>query len=182
MKIGIDISQIVHEATGVATYVREMVMALLRQDKKNEYILFGASLRKKAVFDKFFRSVQALNSRVRLVALPIPPTLLEILWNQLHLLPAEFFVGNIDVFWSSDWIQPPLAKAKGITTIHDLIALKFPHETDKRIVETHRRRLRWVAKECQSIFCDSEATKSDVKAILNVSNDRLHVVYPGMSI
>lgn len=178
MKIGIDISQIAHEGTGVATYVREIVRALLRQDKKNEYVLFGASLRKKAVFDKFFRSVQAVNSRVALVALPIPPTLLEILWNQLHLLPAEFFVGNVDVFWSSDWIQPPLAKAKGITTIHDLIALKFPQETDKRIVETHGRRLAWVAKECQSIFCDSEATKSDVERLLNIPGVRLHVIYP----
>ncbi|KKW11024.1 MAG: hypothetical protein UY49_C0009G0001, partial [Microgenomates group bacterium GW2011_GWC1_49_7] len=36
MKIGIDISQIVHEGTGVATYVRRMVESLLKVDKKNQ--------------------------------------------------------------------------------------------------------------------------------------------------
>lgn len=176
MRIGIDISQIVHEGTGVSKYVRKLVAALLRMDRKNEYVLFGASLRKRQTFQTFFEEVK--NVHTRLVTVPIPPTVLEFLWNRLHILPAEYFVGDVDVFWSSDWTQPPLRHAKGITTIHDLIALKFPQETDSRIVAAHKRRLERVKKECRMILCDSLATKRDAETLLNIPSSRLHIVYP----
>ncbi len=181
MRIGIDISQIVHEGTGVAIYVREMVTAVLKLDKKNDFVLFGASLRKRAVFDEFFLSLQKVNKNVRLVTLPIPPTLLEILWNKLHVVSVEWLIGKIDVFWSSDWAQPPLSHARGVTTIHDLIAIKFPAETDSRIVSAHKRRLEWVKKECAMILCDSLATKKDASELLNIPEESLCVVYPGFT-
>lgn len=185
MRIGIDISQIVHEGTGVAHYVRRMVDTLLALDKKNEYVLFGASLRRRREFKKF------VNNRARLIVVPIPPTILDILWNMLHIIPVELFIGKVDVFWSSDWTQPPLARARGVTTIHDLIALKYPQEThalteisgthiSANIVAIQKRRLAWVAKECQAIFCDSEATRKDVRTLLHIPQERLHVVYPGL--
>src|SRR3990167_9450106 len=142
MRIGIDISQIVYEGTGVGNYVRHMVTELLKHDTKNEYVLFGASLRRRKEFREYF-------PKKHLVIVPIPPTLLDILWNRFHIFPVEWFTGSLDVFWSSDWTQPPLVHAKGVTTIHDLIALKYPKQTDKQIVKTHKRRLSWVVKECE---------------------------------
>lgn len=172
MRIGIDISQIAHEGTGVATYVRRMVEILLSVDTKNKYVLFGASLRKQRVFKEFA-------NRATLVVIPIPPTVLNFLWNTLHIIPVETFTGPLDVFWSSDWTQPPLAHAKGVTTIHDLTPLKFPTEMSS-IAKTHAKRLSWVKKECVAIFCDSEATKKDVAELLGIHKSKLHVVYPGI--
>lgn len=180
MKVAIDISQIVHEGTGVATYVRKMVEALLRLDKKNNYVLFGSSLRKRYVFSQYFNNLKKANKNVTLVTLPVPPTILEFFWNRLHIVPAEWFVGDVDIFWSSDWAQPPLKKAKGVTTIHDLSPLKFPRETDLQIIKVHKRRLAWVAKECLAIFCDSAATKKDVEEFLGIKAERLSVIYPGL--
>lgn len=174
MRIGIDISQIVHEGTGVATYVRRMVDTLLTLDRDNEYVLFGASLRRREIFKKF------VNNRAPLVVVPIPPTILDILWNVLHVIPIEWFIGKIDVFWSSDWTQPPLIDARAVTTIHDITTLKFPNEMDRRIVAVHKRRLAWVKKECTTIFCDSESTKNDVFDLLGIPEYKLHVIYPGL--
>lgn len=180
MKIGIDISQIVYEGTGVAQYVRRMVTALLAMDKKNEYVLFGSSFRRKNEFHTFYNTLP--HNRVRLVTVSIPPAILDFLWNRLHVAPIEQFTGPLDVFWSSDWTQPPLLKAKGVTTIHDLIALKFPDETDAGIVATHKRRLSWVKKECAMILCDSQSTKKDVMELLNIPGEKLRVVYPGATL
>ncbi|OGG34489.1 hypothetical protein A2363_04795 [Candidatus Gottesmanbacteria bacterium RIFOXYB1_FULL_47_11] len=180
MRIGIDISQIVYEGTGVGTYVRRMVEALLAIDTKNTYILFGASLRRRGVFEEFFATLP--RARARLVTVPIPPTILDLMWNRFHTTPIEKFTGPLDVFWSSDWTQPPLARAKGMTTIHDMIALKFPGETDKGIVATHKRRLAWVKKECAMILCDSQSTKKDVMELLNIPGEKLRVVYPGATL
>ncbi|MEK7119854.1 MAG: glycosyltransferase, partial [Patescibacteria group bacterium] len=91
----------------------------------------------------------------------------------------EWFTGRLDVFWSSDWTQPPLMKAAGITTIHDLTVIRYPETFAKKIVDVHRRRLQWVARECKKILCDSEATKNDVITLLGIPQEKLHVVYPG---
>lgn len=177
MRIGIDISQIVHEGTGVGRYVREMVRSILNSDTVNEYVLFGASLRKRYVFFQFFTTVK--NDRVTLVTMPIPPTILDFLWNTVHGISIERFIGHVDVFWSSDWTQPPLNEAKGITTIHDVSFLHFPESFDEKIVAVQKRRLAQAKKECAVFLCDSETTKQDVKAYLQIDEKKLRVVYPG---
>lgn len=182
MRIGIDISQIVYEGTGVGTYVRRMVESLLMLDHENDYVLFGASFRRKYVFEAFYRDMKKHSARVTLVNVAIPPVLLDLLWNRLHMMPIEKLTGPLDVFWSSDWTQPPLIHAKGVTTIHDLTTMRFPNEMDATIVSTHRRRLARVKEECQAILCDSESTKKDVVSLLRLPEHRLHVVYPGWSL
>jgi hypothetical protein len=179
MRIGIDISQIVHEGTGVATYVTHIVRALVDSDSKNEYVLFGASLRKRAVFSQF---VNTLKRPVRLVVVPIPPTVLDILWNVLHMVPVEWFVGRVDVFWSSDWTQPPLRHARGITTIHDLTILRFPESFAKKIVTVQKRKLDRSLKICDLFLCDSKATQKDVIELLHVKAQKTQVVYPGFTL
>lgn len=194
MRIGIDISQIAHEGTGVAVYVRNIVTSLLFTYPEHEYILFGASLRKRAMFTAFTSTLKASNASVRLVSVPIPPTVLDVLWNRLHIAPIEWFIGSVDVFWSSDWTQPPLAHARGITTIHDLSILKFPKESHNKtevdvsnirisadIVHTQERRLTYAARVCDVFLCDSEATKKDARLLLGIDKDKLRVVYPGYS-
>lgn len=180
MRIGIDISQIVYTGTGVGTYVRRMVESLLRIDTKNEYVLFGASLRRRKIFRSFYAALP--HARTSLVTVPIPPIVLDMLWNRLHMTPIETFTGPLDIFWSSDWTQPPLSRAKGVTTIHDLTTMRFPKEMDARIVATHARRIGWVKKECEAIFCDSESTKKDIAELLHIPEKRLHVIYPGISL
>lgn len=177
MKIGIDISQIVYEGTGVSKYVQHIVKTLLKKFPGNEYVLFGSSLRKRNILNEF---VINNNLHVKTVFLSIPPTLLDLLWNKLHIIPVEWFIGNVDLFWSSDWTQPPLSKAIGVTTIHDVSFLKFPETFVERITDVQKRRLRRVKKTCKTIFCDSEATKNDVHEMLGIEHNRLTVVYPGL--
>ena len=53
MKIGIDISQLAYERTGVANVLGRMIEQLFAIDTQNEYILFFSSLRNKAQFSDF---------------------------------------------------------------------------------------------------------------------------------
>jgi len=181
MRIGIDLSQIIHEGTGVAFYTKNLVENLLKIDKKNQYILFGVSLRKKKLLDGYLLQFRK-NKKVTLKTFYLPPLFLEFLWNKLHIFPVERLIGKIDVFFSSDWLQPP-TKAKKITTIHDLIVCKFPESFQPRgghdIVANQKRRLEWVRKESDLVICDSKATKKDVMRILKIPAQKLKVIYPG---
>lgn len=161
MKIGIDISQIVYE-TGVSHYVRNLVTNLLKIDKKNQYILFAGTLRRKKDIENF---VSNLSGNFELRVFSIPPTALGFLWNSVHILPIEKFIGDIDVFHTSDWAEAPSSSFK-VTTVHDLAPLLypglFPRDIIRNIVNTHKRRLLWVKKEDKRIIVPSEATKEDL--------------------
>lgn len=178
MKIGIDISQLAYSGTGVAQYLSKLVEQLLKLDRENQYVLFYSSLRKNLDprYDGLFRQF----SHVTIKKFKFPPLLLDFMWNRLHRVPIEFFIGDVDIFISSDWTQPPTRKAKKITILYDLIVYKFPEETHKKIVAVQRRRIRWVKKECDKILCISESTKKDAFDILGIEKNRLTVSYPGV--
>lgn len=168
MKIGIDISQIVY-GTGVSVYTQNLIENLRKIDKKNEYLLFGGSLRQKEKLQNYGAKVFSF-----------PPTLADFVWNRLHLLPVENFLGPIDVFHSSDWTQPPTKAAK-VTTIHDFGFLKYPQVAHPKIKAVMMRRFKWIKQEIDLIIAVSEATKKDIVEILNIPNEKIRVVYEAAS-
>ena len=171
MKIGIDISQIAYEGTGVSAFVENLVRDLLKIDDKNEYVFFFSSLRK---------NLKSTSQNLKIKTFRFPPLLLDLLWNKLHILPIEWLIGDVDVFITSDWTEPPTVKAKKATILYDLIVYKYPSETDRKIVEVQKRKLKWVKKESGMIFCISESTKKDALEILRLEDKRLKVIYPGI--
>lgn len=193
MKIGIDISQVTFEGTGVANYLSSLVLHLLKIDSKNEYVLFFSSLR-----GKLPESLSEELSQYRNVTIKryfFPPTMLNFLWNNLHIVPIESLIGAVDVFLSSDWYQPPVKKAKRVTILYDFIVYKYPEETHdvtklhvrdlriaSNIVKTQKKRLEWVKRECDVMLCISEATKKDAMEILQIDESKLRVVYPGLTL
>jgi len=177
MRIGIDISQLVYKGTGVANYTTNLVRYLSQENKKDSYILFGSSLRQRFLLKKFVQRLKG--TQVSTQILPFPLRVLDFLWNRIHLIPVECFTGSIDIFHSSDWIQPP-SKARKVTTIHDLVVFQCPKYLDKQIIATQKRRLSWVVKECDAIIADSHATKKDIQHYLNIDSKKIHVVYLGI--
>ena len=178
MKIGIDISQLAYENTGVANYLSNFVNYLIKLDQNNKYILFFSSLRSN-IKDQISK-IKNTNKNVEVKTYKFPLTLLDFLWNKLHILPIEWLVGDVDVFITSDWVEPPTRKAKKATIIYDLIVYKHPEETAKKIVETQKRKLNWVKKESDLVFCISDATKRDAMEILGIPEEKLKVIYPGV--
>lgn len=95
-------------------------------------------------------------------------------------MPVEDLIGKVDIFISSDWTQPPTKNAVKATILYDLIVYKFPAETDRKIIDTQKRRLKWVRKECDLVLCISQATKTDAKNILGIDDKKLRIAYPGI--
>ena len=137
MRIGIDVSQIAYEGIGVSKWIINLVGQLCKIDKKNEYILFYSSLRRNFQFSIFnFQS----NHNFKIRMFRFPPSLLDLLWNRLHILPIEWLIGDVDIFITSDWTEPPTLRAKKATILYDLIVYKYPQETDRKIVEVQKRK------------------------------------------
>lgn len=176
MKIGIDISQLAYPNTGVANYLENLVLAMIESNPDFEFVLFFSSLR-----GKFDGSQFTLHSsRVKLRKFKMPPLLLDLLWNKLHIMPIENLIGEVDMFITSDWTEPPSKNASKATILYDLIVYTYPTETDGKIIETQKRKLKWVKKESDLVLCISESTKKDAEKLLGIDKEKLKVIYPGI--
>ena len=164
MKIAIDISQIVY-GTGVSIYTKNLVENLLKIDREDEYMLFAGALR---------RRQDVLSAFPQSRVFPIPPMLADVIWNRLHILPIEKLIGNVDVFHTSDWSEPPSSAFK-VTTVHDLYPFKFPKYVYSRVLDIHRRKISWVLQESKRIIVPSESTKKDLLE-LGAKNDIVRVI------
>ncbi len=177
MRIGIDVSQVVYSGTGVANYLEKLVENLLKLDTRNEYILFFSSLRRDLDLSLF--NVQE-SPRVTIKTFKFPPLVLDLIWNRLHILPIEWLIGDVDIFITSDWTEPPTRKAKKATIIYDLIVYKNPEETARKIIDTQKRKIKWLKKESDVIFTISESSKKDIEEILKIDKEKIKVVYPAV--
>lgn len=190
MIIAIDISQIVFPGTGVATYTRNLVKSLLSLEraKRHQFVLFGTSLRQKKVLEDFAAELQNQGAVFKTVFLNLPPTFTDLIWNKIHHVKIERLIGKIDLFHSSDWVQPP-TRARKITTVHDLVVYKNPESSTSKIslnwknfsiipsiVDTQKSRLHWVKKEVDCVIVDSNSTKRDLVETLSINSDKIRVI------
>ena len=176
MRIGIDVSQIAYGNTGVANYLSNLVREMVKNDE-HEFVLFFSSLRRDLPIE-FEDEIKRTNVRIK--KFKLPPTVLDLLWNNLHIILIESFIGDIDVFMTSDWAEPPVRKAKKATIIYDLIVYRYPDETDQKIVSVQKKKLEWVKKESDIVFCISESTRRDIVEILGLDPRKVKVIYPGL--
>lgn len=166
IKVGFDISQLAHHG-GVATYTQSLAQAL-QQEKDLEMVFFYSSLRRP--YRGKLKNVKKFK---------LPPTFFEVLFNKMRNVPIERFLGLVDIFHSSDWVQPP-SKAKKVTTYHDVVPLKFPQWSVPKIVEVHKRRLAIVEKEIDIVIAVSEATKQDLLSLSKIPAEKIVVIHEGV--
>lgn len=163
MKIGFDISQIAHGG-GVAVYTQNLSKNLLKISGL-EMVFFYSSLRKRYLGEL---------SNVKEYFLP--PALFEIIFNRARFLSIDQFIGKVDIYHSSDWVQPP-TKAKKVTTYHDAVPLKYPQWSHPKIVAVHKRRLELVEKEIDMVIAVSKSTKKDLLEISKIPEKKIKVIY-----
>lgn len=167
MKVGFDISQIIHPG-GVANYTKNLALAL-QKNPELEMVFFFSALRKS--YHGPLKNVKKFR---------LPPTLFEVLFNRIRNVGIEKFIGPIDIYHSSDWVEPP-SKAKKVTTYHDVIALKYPQWSHPKIVSVNKTRLKLVEREVDKIIAVSNSTKTDLLEVSNLKPDQIEVIYEGVS-
>lgn len=177
MRIGIDITPVIYQGSGICTYTRLLVTHLLKlKNSAHHFTLFASTLRGQKLLWQYLDTLKSFdNFSVKI--LPVPPLATEVVWNKFHALPIDRLVKNLDLFHAWDWQQPPKGKLKIITTIHDLTPLKFSSSHHQKTITVQKRRLNHVVAEADAIICDSNATRDDVIKLLKLDPQKLHTVY-----
>lgn len=161
--VGFDLSQIAHGG-GVGRYTDELSQQLALSSQI-QIKFFYSSLRKG--YAGKLANVKQFH---------LPPTLLEPLFNSIRMIKIEQFIGQVDIFHSSDWFQPP-SNALNITTYHDVIPIKYPEWSVPKIVGVHKKRLKLVEAEVDQIIAVSETTKKDLLEVSHIPAEKITVIY-----
>lgn len=170
---------LVYSGSGVATYTYNLVKALLKEDKKNEYHLFYSSLRR----PKNFYYLDELKKMGGIIhSWRFPPRLMKLWWGKWHIIPIELFTGKMDYFHTSDFLRPPLFKGTiGITTIHDLTWKIYPQWHTDDVIKAHSLKLDKTIKYKDIVLCPSECTKKDLLKLYPKSkNNKITVISEGV--
>lgn len=179
MDIGIDISMLVYQGSGVATYTHNLVKHLLKIDTKNSYHLFYSSFRRSQHIITILNEFRSNGAQIYDVRLP--PRILALMWNTGHMIPVEWFTGKLDVYHSSDFLRPPLMKGtKGVTTIHDLTWKKYPQFHTQNVIDNHTRKLDKTVQYGDTIIVDSKQTRDDLQNYYPNATGDVHLVPLGV--
>jgi len=175
MRIAIDYTSALHQGAGIGRYTRELVRALARVDRENEYVLCWA----KDAGDR--PPPEDVPAHSTLCRWPLTERTLIWLWHRLRIpLWADLFTGSVDIFHSPDFTLPPLRRAKGVLTVHDLSFLRVPECADPAQRRYLTATVPRSARRADALLADSENTRRDMVELLGLPPHKITVVYPGV--
>ncbi len=168
MKIAIDINELANiSPSGVKTYTREIVNALLEVDQDNEYFLYAREKVKIRL---------SKNCHLKILKWPL------LFWTYT-CFAREIKKQRPDILFMPIQSAPFLffkpKKIKIVITVHDLAFLKFPkHFTfrNRLLLSWHTRR---AVKMADKIIVPSQATENDLINLYGVDSDKVKVIYHG---
>jgi glycosyltransferase involved in cell wall biosynthesis len=106
---------------------------------------------------------------------------LTILWHRLRLpIPVEWFTGPVDIFHSTDFVLPPVRQARTILTVHDLTFMRLPECAEMGLRAYLNKVVPLSIERADLVLADSQSTKNDLIELLDVSPDKIEVVYAGV--
>ncbi|MEK7671840.1 MAG: glycosyltransferase family 1 protein [Bacteroidota bacterium] len=172
MRIAFDVSYIQKNRAGIGRHALQLIKALLQVDRHNEYVLHGWSL---GLDGDLISRLQTHNSHLSTAR--IPGDVKRLYWNRLRTPSIETFVGNVQIFHSTDPFLPPTKKAKAISTVHDLAYKRLPEMFEPR-VPSWDKYVERSTRLADAIIVPSQLTKSDLIEMFQVSAERVHIVQP----
>ena len=170
MRVGIDYTPALNQRAGIGRFTRELVQAVLSQDRQNDYLLLHHA--------NGGVSPPAFGGNARFKRLPFTQRFSAAMWHRLRLpIPAEFFTGPLDLFHATDYLLPPLRSAKGIATVHDLSFLLYPECADPGLAAYLKSALPRSLERAHLVLADSYCTRDDLTRSLGFPKEKIEVLY-----
>lgn len=179
MTIGIDIRVLSDvRYSGVAEYAKNLLQALLAEDKVNNYILFYNSAKSEIGYCPTFNA-----PNVSVVYRRWPNKLLNYGIFKLANQPLDKFLGcRFDVFWAPHLNFLVWPQGRKILTVHDLSFLRYPEFFSWRQNLWHGfLGVRRLIEQADCLMAISENTKRDIINLIGLPSEKISVVYSGVS-
>ncbi len=173
--VALDFTPALKQSAGIGRFVRGLVGALSRIPSEFSFLL--VTTRDCPPFDPAAR----YGPRFREVRLPFKERTFLAAWFWLGLpVPLDRLVPGFDLFHGLNFVLPPLSRAAGVVTVHDLNFLVNRRWVSARLGRFLRRAVPASVRRADLVVADSRATAADIVRFLRVDPGRVRVVYGGV--
>lgn len=171
MRIGIDARAIYKNLDGIGRYSLNLIRAIARIDRKNEYVIFRNNLFGETIVD---------SPNFREVRVGIPALSLRTGYCLGLLAKKE----KVDVFHSLFFVAPLFGIDNVVVTVHDLMALCFPGFFSGRnfLISKyawlfHKFMVPKTIAHARKLIAVSKSTKNDLEQCFNLNSNKVSVIY-----
>ena len=175
MHIGVEATSLIGNRSGIGYTTASIVEALVTLDEGVEITLLPVSLRHAG----WVKHALDPHPRINVAKTRLPARAAQQIWSRLEWPPAELFCGPLDVFWGPNFVLPPLVKAAGVVTVHDLAFIKVP-ETCSEHVLTYTKSVPRMVMRANRIITPSRFVAQELAEWLPDEADRIVAVPPGV--
>ena len=179
-RICLDIQPLLKVKTGIGNYTENLLKGLVNNEQ-NDYvgIIYTLLESKKEDIEKI--SLKNLNYK-NCKFLPYFYRKLNFLWKCVPFSINFLTKLNFDIYHSFDIRIPYKIKGKLIITIHDLIPFLFPEYMNNINKDKFLEYINNNAKRADLIITVSEYSKKEILKYLDVSEDKIRIVSPGIDL
>ena len=176
--IGIDVTSALSQGAGIGRYTRELISSLVKYDLASEYVLFSA---KQSSWDRLSSRIDP-DAHVQYKQAPIGERWLYRIWHRLRLpVPIQMFTGDIDLFYSPDFVLPPVrGDIPTILTVHDISFVHYPETFTPSLRNYLNKVVPRSIQNATHVLADSQATRDDLINLWQVNDEKITVIYPGV--
>lgn len=172
MRVAIDLTALNDNFSGIERYALNMTLEILKQNKDITFDLIF----KNEIYPAFFPWKEN-----ELMHFHILPGCNKLIFNQWRL-PMYLNRLNADYYFFFAFPMPILLKKKHVFgTIHDMCCWDCPETMKKQMAWYFRLSYMRMAKKAEQIITISEFSKTRIREILKVPDDKILVVYCGLS-
>ncbi|MDP3711104.1 MAG: glycosyltransferase family 1 protein [Mycobacteriales bacterium] len=154
MRVGLDATPLLGTRTGIGRYTAALLDAL--RDGPDDLVATAFTLRGRGALG------DVVPRGVAVAARPAPARALQELWARAEWPPVELLAGRVDVFHATNFVLPPLRRARGVVTVHDLAYLRLT-ETVSTASARYRDLVPRSLRRAGAVITPSEAVAEQVR-------------------
>jgi glycosyltransferase involved in cell wall biosynthesis len=168
---------------GISNYVRPLVRSLLKHMGSNLRVelLFRLSFdRVRSQLYKKYLHKERSNKNIHLIT-HWPDRVLDKLWGRGCFLPVSLSRGTDSVFMATTEMVPKKGHVKVGWIVYDLTPLRIPQYFAGNRNDYHAR-MKTLAQRTDFIVTISNNSKKDLIELISYPEDRIYVIYPGVTL
>jgi glycosyltransferase involved in cell wall biosynthesis len=187
MKIGVDIRVLMDKNySGISEYTANLLSEIKKQNDAKDNGEAGNE------YKLFYNSYHNLEDRLgkwrsgnfSLISTRWPNKIFNYFLEKILAYPKlDKVLNGVDLFWSPHFNFSSFSNSKSlkkIITVHDLSFLRYPEFFSSRKNFWHKAlNVKKILKESDRIIAVSNNTKNDLVEVLNISPDKVKVIYSG---
>ncbi len=176
MRFGYDLRPFLQEETGVGVYLRNLLGALARIDRDNEYFLFSASFKQ-----RFPREKIPAFERMTFRDWRLPVGAVNFFWNELGWPGLDrLFKVKLDIVHSATPLILP-TRGKKVVTVHDLYFCDHPDQANPEARRYFKKGIGLSLGRADGVIAISSATRNDLLERFKIPEEKVRLIYLGVN-